>query len=64
MRRFVVGAPPAKRTPVAAEPHDTELPDVTGILVLLLVTFGLFVVPVGATLLQGPAILAGLLSGG
>jgi hypothetical protein len=37
-----------------------ELPDVTGFLVMLLVTVGLFVVPVGATLMQGPAIVASL----
>lgn len=37
-----------------------ELPDVTGFLVVLVVTLGLFVVPVGATLLQGPAIVASL----
>ena len=48
----------------ASVPSDRELPDVTGVLVLLVVTLGLFVVPVGATLMQGPAILAGLLSGG
>jgi hypothetical protein len=33
---------------------------VTGFLVVLVVTLGLFVVPVGATLLQGPAIVASL----
>jgi hypothetical protein len=37
-----------------------ELPDVTGFLVMLVVTVGLFVVPVGATLMQGPAIVASL----
>lgn len=37
-----------------------ELPDVTGFLVVLVVTLGLFVVPVGATLMQGPAIVASL----
>jgi hypothetical protein len=37
-----------------------ELPDVTGFLVMLLVTVGLFVVPVGATIMQGPAIVASL----
>jgi hypothetical protein len=39
-----------------------ELPDVTGFLVLVLVTLGLFIVPVGATIMQGPAIVASLLS--
>jgi hypothetical protein len=38
-----------------------ELPDVTGFLVVVLVTLGLFVVPVGATIMQGPAIVASLL---
>jgi hypothetical protein len=40
-----------------------ELPDVTGFFVLVLVTLGLFVVPVGATIMQGPAIFASLISG-
>ena len=39
-----------------------ELPDVTGFLVVVLVTLGLFIVPVGATIMQGPAIVASLLS--
>ena len=39
-----------------------ELPDVTGFLVVVLVTLGLFVVPVGATIMQGPAIVASLLA--
>lgn len=43
----------------AASPR--ELPDVTGFLVVVLVTLGLFVVPVGATIMQGPAIVASLL---
>lgn len=38
-----------------------ELPDVTGFLVVVVVTLGLFVVPVGATIMQGPAIVASLL---
>jgi len=38
-----------------------ELPDVTGFLVVVIVTLGLFVVPVGATIMQGPAIVAGIL---
>ena len=37
-----------------------ELPDVTGFLVVVVVTVGLFIVPVGATLMQGPAIVASL----
>lgn len=52
--------PGSRRTPEpAARPR--ELPDVTGFLVVVLVTLGLFVVPVGATILQGPAIVASLL---
>jgi hypothetical protein len=39
-----------------------ELPDVTGFLVVVIVTLGLFIVPVGATIMQGPAIVASLLS--
>jgi hypothetical protein len=38
-----------------------ELPDVTGFLVVVIVTLGLFVVPVGATIMQGPAIFASIL---
>ena len=49
------GAPPS----VALVP-DRELPDVTGFFVVVLVTLGLFVVPVGATIMQGPAIVASL----
>jgi hypothetical protein len=40
-----------------------ELPDVTGFLVVVIVALGLFVVPVGATILQGPAIVASLFAG-
>jgi len=40
-----------------------ELPDVTGFLVVVIVALGLFVVPVGATIMQGPAIVASLFSG-
>lgn len=50
------GLPRAKASPVR------ELPDVTGFLVVVLVTLGLFIVPVGATIMQGPAIVASLLS--
>lgn len=39
-----------------------EPPDVTGFLVVVLVTLGLFVVPVGATIMQGPAIMASIFS--
>lgn len=39
-----------------------ELPDVTGFLVVVVVAVGLFIVPVGATLMQGPAIVASLFS--
>jgi hypothetical protein len=45
------------------EPMQRELPDVTGFLVLVLVTVGLFIVPVGATIMQGPAIVASLFAG-
>jgi hypothetical protein len=55
------GAPVS--TAVASAPSvGRELPDVTGFLVVVLVTLGLFVVPVGATLMQGPAIVASLFS--
>ena len=46
----------------ASELARRELPDVTGLLVMIVVTLGLFIVPVGATLMQGPAIVAGMLS--
>jgi len=49
------GAPPS----MAIAP-TRELPDVTGFFVVVLVTLGLFVVPVGATIMQGPAIVASL----
>ena len=49
------GAPPSVAIAV-----DRELPDVTGFFVVVLVTLGLFVVPVGATIMQGPAIVASL----
>ena len=45
------------------ESAERELPDVTGFLVLVLVTVGLFIVPVGATIMQGPAIVASLFAG-
>jgi hypothetical protein len=51
------GARPTRRE--ASSPR--ELPDVTGFLVVVLVTLGLFVVPVGATIMQGPAIVASIL---
>jgi hypothetical protein len=53
--RVVADAPSSRRgeTP-------RELPDVTGFLVVVLVTLGLFVVPVGATIMQGPAIVASI----
>jgi hypothetical protein len=50
------GVLPAKPSPAR------ELPDVTGFLVVVIVTLGLFIVPVGATIMQGPAIVASLLS--
>jgi hypothetical protein len=50
------GLPRAKAAPAR------ELPDVTGFLVVVVVTLGLFIVPVGATIMQGPAIVASLLS--
>jgi hypothetical protein len=55
----VFAPPSAPAAPGAELPR--ELPDVTGFLVVVLVTLGLFVVPVGATIMQGPAIVAGLL---
>lgn len=56
------GAPSA-RGKVSSRPLVMrELPDVTGFLVVVLVTLGLFIVPVGATIMQGPAIVASLLS--
>jgi hypothetical protein len=45
---------------VDAVAASRELPDVTGFLVVVLVTLGLFVVPVGATIMQGPAIVASI----
>lgn len=51
-------APSSQRGPEVAR----ELPDVTGFLVVVLVAVGLFIVPVGATLMQGPAIVASLFS--
>jgi hypothetical protein len=45
---------------VDAVATSRELPDVTGFLVVVLVTLGLFVVPVGATIMQGPAIVASI----
>ena len=51
------GAPPS-----VAMTATRELPDVTGFFVVVLVTLGLFVVPVGATIMQGPAIVASLFS--
>jgi hypothetical protein len=54
--------PPASQAvPVPEDPR--ELPDVTGFLVVVVVALGLFVVPVGATIMQGPAIVASLLGG-
>ena len=47
---------------VSAQEPARELPDVTGFLVVVVVTLGLFIVPVGATIMQGPAIVASLLS--
>jgi hypothetical protein len=55
---------PASRGPVSSRGGEQaaprELPDVTGFLVVVLVTLGLFVVPVGATIMQGPAIVASI----
>ena len=59
-----VFAPPFPAGSAGAAPSvevPRELPDVTGFLVVVLVTLGLFVVPVGATIMQGPAIVASLL---
>lgn len=57
--RLDAGAAPPSRAN-RREGTRRELPDVTGFLVVLVVTLGLFVVPVGATLMQGPAIVASL----
>jgi hypothetical protein len=54
------GAPSSRVASVQAPAR--ELPDVTGFLVVVVVTLGLFIVPVGATIMQGPAIVASLLS--
>jgi hypothetical protein len=51
---------PVSTAVVSTRTVARELPDVTGFLVVVLVTLGLFVVPVGATLMQGPAIVASL----
>lgn len=53
--RMVTEAPSSRRVEA-----PRELPDVTGFLVVVLVTLGLFVVPVGATIMQGPAIVASI----
>jgi hypothetical protein len=57
----------APESPASHDESDSstqrELPDVTGFLVLVLVTVGLFIVPVGATIMQGPAIVASLFAG-
>lgn len=52
---------PSSALGASAGDAPRELPDVTGFLVVVLVTLGLFVVPVGATIMQGPAIVASLL---
>ena len=57
--RAGAGSRPTRRVEATATPR--ELPDVTGFLVVVLVTLGLFVVPVGATIMQGPAIVASIL---
>jgi hypothetical protein len=59
-RPFPEGAASSRAVSVRAP--ERELPDVTGFLVVVVVTLGLFVVPVGATIMQGPAIVASLLS--
>lgn len=65
----ISSSPVATRiAPLAIEQnvHDAvprELPDVTGMMIVLLVTLGLFVIPVGATLMQGPQIVAGIFGG-
>lgn len=57
------GDPPSRGVPSRGDALSAprELPDVTGFMVVVLVTLGLFVVPVGATIMQGPAIVASLL---
>ena len=56
LRSEDMGVAPSRRESRPAR----ELPDVTGFLVVVIVTVGLFIVPVGATLMQGPAIVASL----
>jgi hypothetical protein len=58
-QRGTAGSRPSRRVDAPSSPR--ELPDVTGFLVVVLVTLGLFVVPVGATIMQGPAIVASIL---
>lgn len=58
-RTDAAGSRSARRVDAPSSPR--ELPDVTGFLVVVLVTLGLFVVPVGATIMQGPAIVASIL---
>lgn len=53
----------AQSAKASCDEEAEEWPDVTGMMIVLLVTLGLFVVPVGATLMQGPRLLAGLFGG-
>jgi hypothetical protein len=62
MEEASAGAPSARGNVSSKPVVMRELPDVTGFLVVVLVTLGLFIVPVGATIMQGPAIVASLLS--
>lgn len=61
MRRWganTAAVPPSRAERRRSQPR--ELPDVTGFFVVVVVALGLFVLPVGATLMQGPAIVASL----
>ncbi len=62
MEEAGAGAVPSRGIPRSKVSPARELPDVTGFLVVVIVTLGLFIVPVGATIMQGPAIVASLLS--
>jgi hypothetical protein len=59
--RWTAAGVASRRRDPEATSNPRELPDVTGFLVVVLVTLGLFVVPVGATIMQGPAIVASIL---
>lgn len=63
MQRRAIQPPPWEYEPNSQStvPMD-DTPDVTGVLVLLLVGLGLFVLPLATTLAHGPEILSGFLA--